>query len=194
VCGVQASKIKEVIFENNIVTASSSFANPGMINSSTFRINDNHIFSGGINLNNLVNTTLEGRNNTAEGNYYPLNIDLTNAPPNILDNLSGNINETNGTYREVNISGTMTNNQTIPKNSRYILHSITIPVEKTLTVYDGVVLRLTGNTAITTNGNLIVEGTEENRVVITSTSDPDYGRKWHNTILEESGYRKHGKF
>jgi hypothetical protein len=74
-----------------------------------------------------------------------------------------------------NLSGTITQDTLLSQDTYNVTSNLTINSGVTVTVEEGSVFRLSSGVALNISGTLITEGTEENRVVITSISDPDYG-------------------
>lgn len=63
----------------------------------------------------------------------------------------------------------------IPNVTYVMLNSITVPVGRTLTIEDGVVIKCLSGFSFTINGKLAVNGTQGSPVVFTSVNDDNYG-------------------
>jgi hypothetical protein len=91
-----------------------------------------------------------------------------------------------------NLSGTITQDRVLSQDIYIVTANLTINSGVTVNVDAGSVLMMSSNISLTVNGTLIMNGTEENRVVITSTSDPNYGGSgntlyWNTITIGSNG-------
>lgn len=146
------------------------------LNNTTIHYNSNFSSGYGIKFTQYNGGTIDSQGSTIinDGTQgYQIQLYIDRFKPDAINGLSGN-NKVLITYYS---SATLTQNLTLPQNFYELYSNLTIPIDKTLTLNPGAVIRSNkrNGASIIVSGILNALGTNESPIVFTSTSDPAYG-------------------
>lgn len=117
------------------------------------------------------------KNNTIkDSDGYPIKIGLYRSTSKVYSGITlDNIYKGNKADY-IYLSGSIDDDITISKN-KYLAEMFSVENESTLTLKAGVVLMYMTNMSMDVEGKLVVQGTEDNPVIMTSSYDSDFGGK-----------------
>jgi len=131
---------------------------------------ENNELNVGMSINNIEN--VEGiKNNVTIGNNYPITCKITNYNTNLFENIENNHNIENANYDGIYLGGTLVSNLNLASHNVYIVDGLVIPEGMTLEVEAGTTMKMKATKQITVNGNLLLKGTNDSRITLTSVTD-----------------------
>ena len=115
-------------------------------------------------------------NSITNNGSYPISFSLSNIDcSGLLSEVSDNIFANNKKSDAIELSGSLNMDVTLTPN-RYYIDYIAVPAGIMMTIQAGVViLEKDSGSYINVLGTILMQGTEDNPVIITSSYDPDYG-------------------
>ena len=180
---IQVSNNTEVIIENNNVSGIQVNANSNNEENS-IKINNN--VSSLIECTPNINTITEIKNNEVDYNNYVMILHLNNCPYDFFKNVENNVNTKNSVYNYIFMSDEL-NNIKLYKGNKYLFSRVTIPEGKTLEVEKGTTCKIAVNTSLVVKGNLIANGTNEEKITFENAEIINNVRNNNRINIESTG-------
>ena len=170
--------VNNIISEVQVSAGSNEFEN-------FVKINNNRL-SGIIEYTPNINTITEIKNNEVNYNNYVMILHLNNCPYDLFKNVENNVNTKNSVYNYIFMSDEL-NNVKLYKGNNYLFSRVTIPEGKTVEVEKGTICKIAVNTSLVVKGNLIANGTNEEKITFENAEIINNVRNNNRINIESTG-------
>ncbi|MDD2377095.1 MAG: DUF6531 domain-containing protein, partial [Clostridia bacterium] len=192
---INSNIVNNIVFNNltNIDIQNSTLSDVKIIYNNAVQENStnilNNTITNGITYTPNILSVSVIQNNVIASDYSVLKIYLANANKDILKDVSGNTNSKTIIYGEIQILSMPTVADMIFPKSIYYIYGLTIPQGITMNILAGSMIKLGDCTNLTINGTLNLQGTEEEKVIVTELHDTGYncGYHWNSIQVGSTG-------
>ena len=158
-------------------------------------IEENKIDGQGIYYEPNILSTATIENNTAISGEIMISVSLNNANKDILNNIDNNTNLVSKRLGEIQITSVPQAEMTLPKRVYSIDNKLlSIPAGRKLSLSAGSMLKLPVYKILSVYGTLELNGTSENKVIVTSTEDIGVGVSSYDKYWQRIEVRRRWNF